>query len=226
VVDVQIDPVFARLLDNEKLAFSPVPEPDLGSGEKPSAKDYASELEWNTSFDLDDAGDESVHGLPVLHYQESLDTVSRKIASAAKTAIEESGTNMLYLVFGFLEWYESEDSKQPHLAPLVIVPVTLERAGGRGRAGEAILEYSGEDIETNLSLVEKMRRDFGLEIPPLEDEDTPETYFEKFTLILEMMCALPEARPLLSLLAQRAAPSRPLSTWLTPASYRWRRASQ
>ena len=31
---------------------------------------------------------------------------------------------------------------------------------------------------------------------------------------------LPEARPLLSLLAQRAAPSRPLSTWLTPASYR------
>src|SRR5262245_31341416 len=34
------------------------------------------------------------------------------------------------------------------------------------------------------------------------------------------MCALPEARPLLSLLAQRAAPSRPLSPWLTPASYR------
>src|SRR6516225_6901621 len=34
------------------------------------------------------------------------------------------------------------------------------------------------------------------------------------------MCALPEARPLLSLLAQRAAPSRPLSIWLTPASYR------
>ena len=31
------------------------------------------------------------------------------------------------------------------------------------------------------------------------------------------MRALPEARPLLSLLAQRAAPSRPLSTWLTPA---------
>src|SRR5262249_42006436 len=34
------------------------------------------------------------------------------------------------------------------------------------------------------------------------------------------MCAVPEARPVLSLLAQRAAPSRPLSTWLPPASYR------
>jgi hypothetical protein len=118
----------------------------------------------------------------VLHYHEQLDTLSRKIASAARTAIEESGANMLYLVFGFLEWYESDDSKQPHLAPLVVLPVTIERVGGKGRAVETVLEYSGEDVETNLSLVEKMRRDFGLEIPLLEEEeDTPDRYFEKFS---------------------------------------------
>jgi hypothetical protein len=186
VVDVGIDHVFARLRDNEKLAFSPVPEADLRDGEKPPAKKYAEEVGWNVSFDLDDIGDGENHSLPVLHYQESLDTVSRKIASAAKTAIEESGTNMLYLVFGFLEWYESDDSKQPHLAPLVIVPVTIEGTGERGRAVDAVLEYSGEDIETNLSLLEKMRRDFGLEIPVLEDEDTPESYFEKFESILQI----------------------------------------
>jgi Protein of unknown function (DUF4011) len=185
-VDVAINPVFVRLRDNEKLSFSPVPEPDAQAGEKPAAKDYASELGWNISFDLNEAGDGIVEGLPVLHYHESLDIVSRKIASAAKTASEESGANMLYLVFGFLEWYESDDSKQPHLAPLVIVPVTLERSGGKGRAVAAILEYSGEDIETNLSLVEKMRRDFGLEIPLLEDEDTPKDYFGKFVQILKL----------------------------------------
>ena len=39
---------------------------------------------------------------------------------------------------------------------------------------------------TNLSLVEKMRRDFGLEISPLEDDDTPETYFAKFGDILKL----------------------------------------
>ena len=78
---------------------------------------------------------------------------------------------MLYLVFGILEWYESDDSKQPHLAPLVVLPVTIERAGGKGKAVETVLEYSGEDVETNLSLVEKMRRDFGLEIPLLEEEE-------------------------------------------------------
>jgi Protein of unknown function (DUF4011) len=93
---------------------------------------------------------------------------------------------MLYLIFGFLEWYESDDSKQVHLAPLVILPVTIERAGGRGRAVETVLEYSGEDLESNLSLVEKMRRDFGLEIPLVEDDDTPEAYFAKFADILKL----------------------------------------
>jgi len=185
VVDVSLDAVFRRLLDNEKLAFLPVPEPEAEDEKTPPAKDHAEVLGWNVSFDLD-AANGVVQALPVLHYHEQLDTLSRKIASAAKTAIEESGANMLYLVFGFLEWYESDDSKQPHLAPLIVLPVTIERAGGKRRAVETVLEYSGEDVETNLSLVEKMRRDFGIAIPLLEDNDTPESYFEKFTEILRL----------------------------------------
>jgi len=187
VVDVALDPVFGQLLDNEKFSFLPVPEPDLKNGEElPAAADYAVELDWNTSFDLESVENRNKEFLPVLHYQEQLDTVSRKIASAAKTAIEESGTNMLYLIFGFLEWHESDNSEQTHIAPLVVVPVTIERSGGKGKAVEAVIEYSGEDIESNLSLVEKMRRDFGLEIPLLEDDDTPETYFGKFEAILTL----------------------------------------
>ena len=185
VVDVPIDPMFARLRDGEKLPFLPVPEPGIHFNEMP-AKDHAEELGWNTSFDLDEADNQDAAYFPVLQYQESLDTVSRKIASAAKTAIEESGANMLYVVFGFLEWYESDDSQQPHLAPLVVVPVTIDRAGTKGKAVEVVLEYSGEDVQTNLSLVEKMRRDFGLDIPLLDDEETPEGYFAKFLEILKL----------------------------------------
>lgn len=91
---------------------------------------------------------------------------------------------MLYLTLGFLEWYESDDSRQPHLAPLLTVPVALNRQGAKGKAFEASLEYSGDDFETNLSLVEKMRRDFAVEIPTVEDEDTPDTYFSRFEPIL------------------------------------------
>jgi Protein of unknown function (DUF4011) len=86
VVNVPIDPVFRKLRDNEKLSFMPVPEPAYGS-DAPSAKEYAEEIGWNTSFDLDEADEEyGSKSLPVLHYQEKLDTVCRKIATAAKTA--------------------------------------------------------------------------------------------------------------------------------------------
>lgn len=50
VVDVPIDTVFRQLRDMEKLAFMPVPEPDVAGGEAPPAKDYAEELGWNTSI--------------------------------------------------------------------------------------------------------------------------------------------------------------------------------
>ena len=181
VVGVDPNIIFRRLTEGEKLVFLPVPEPDRNVEPKPSAVDHAKAIEWPTSFDLDDVAEVADDTtLPVLHYVEHLETLTRKIGSAAKTAIEESGANMLYLILGFLEWYESDDSEQPRFAPLLTVPVTLDRSAGRGAAFQCAIEHSGEDLATNLSLVERMRRDFGLEIPALDNDDTPEEYFARF----------------------------------------------
>lgn len=203
IVNVDIDTIFRRLMDGEKLPFQAVPEPsaefdnteffdgeDTGSRTvKPSAQVTADFLGWQTSYDLDLGGNGENGGnsdaLPVLHYIEGLETLTRKIGSAAKSAIEESGTNMLYLVFGFLEWYEDDNSQQPRYAPLLTVPVTLERNGGKGKGFECTLEFSGDDSTTNLSLAERMRRDFALELPNAEDDDSPETYFAHFKNVLE-----------------------------------------
>jgi very-short-patch-repair endonuclease len=200
VVNVDVDAVFRRLLDAEKLSFQPVPEPEFGLwGEehlademapaarksKPSASDYAATLGWPTSYDLPASSEsENSEVLPVLHFVEGLETLTRKIGSAAKTAIEESGTNMLYLVLGFLEWYEDDNSQQPRHAPLLTVPVALER-NSKGKGFDATIEFSGDDSATNLSLVERMRHDFGIEIPSIEDGDSPENYFSRFKEILE-----------------------------------------
>ena len=76
----------------------------------------------------------------------------------ARTHYEERGVNVLYLALGFLEWYEAA-SRQPRYAPLILVPVRLER----GSAAERFrLWFADEDIATNLSLAEKLRQDFGL----------------------------------------------------------------
>jgi hypothetical protein len=115
IVEADLDRLYLGLLSNQKVPFVDVPEPtkeELSSfGEKPSAKEYAETLGWSISFDLEKAlGRE--HALPVLHSREDFEASIRKIGTTARTAIEESGVNLLHLIFGFLEWRESDDSTQ------------------------------------------------------------------------------------------------------------------
>jgi very-short-patch-repair endonuclease len=193
-VDLSIDGAYNRLMDGITLPIQAVPEPPYHRrSEKPTAVAYANELGWRTSYDLEEddptargpvSGEEYEGNLPTLHYADHLNTLARKIDDAARTAIDETGVNMLHLTFGFLEWYESDDSDEAHLAPLVSVPVTLDRDPGKGKSFRCEVEYSGEDFDTNLSLVEKMRRDMGLEIPLLGEDGTPEQYFDRFADLL------------------------------------------
>ena len=138
------------------------------------AKDYAGELGWNTDFDLDSL-DKSPR-MRVLAYQDDLDRTAKKITTTARTSIEESGANMLYLCFGFLEWKDSE-TVQASNAPLLIMPVTIDREKAPRNLGWVYnIQYSSEDLTTNLSLVEKMKRDFAVAVPYLREQDTPSSY--------------------------------------------------
>jgi very-short-patch-repair endonuclease len=162
------------------------------SGRKVSATEYAKQLGIRTSYDLPQAGEEHNPnhfdtGIQTLHYPDDLEAILRKIGASARTAIEESGTNMLYLIFGFLEWYESHDSNDPVYSPLVTLPIELTKDKPSRKFGgmfEFSVEGTGEDLLTNLSLVERMKRDFAINIPLLDEEDTPESYFAKFADIL------------------------------------------
>jgi very-short-patch-repair endonuclease len=119
--------------------------------------------------------------IQTLHYPEELESILRSVAGAARLAIEETGSNMLYLVLGFLDWYESDDSEQVRSAPLLLFPISLER--GMPDARDSVFRYrvrhSGEDVFANLCLQEKLRQDFGLSLPDLDSDETPEAYFER-----------------------------------------------
>lgn len=86
----------------------------------------------------------------------------------AKTSIEEQGVNILYLSLGMLNWYEKGNTEEPRQAPLVLVPVTLERSSASERFR---LRHSGADIGGNLSLQAKMMADFNITIPSLPEND-------------------------------------------------------
>ncbi|MGY4535792.1 hypothetical protein ACVW0P_000186 [Mucilaginibacter sp. UYNi724] len=85
----------------------------------------------------------------------------------ARTSIEEQGVNLLYIALGMLRWYDAGDSETMRSAPLVLVPVSLERSSAQERFR---LRYTGSEIGANLSLQAKMKSDFNLTIP-----DMPET---------------------------------------------------
>ena len=95
----------------------------------------------------------------------------------AQTYEQEQGVSILYLAMGFLKWYESPSSDKARYAPLLLVPVDLERQTAASRFH---LKYREEDITTNLSLQAKLRSEFGIDLPevPEMDEISPVGYFD------------------------------------------------
>lgn len=155
----------------------------------PTATTYAAEIGIPTSYDLPQPSAGAAYGvlaehadkfIQTLHYARDLEKLLRNLTNTARTAIEETGTNMLYLVLGFLEWYEADSSEKAHHAPLIMLPVALRRGDPDVRTGmyRYHLAYSGEDVTTNISLQEKMK-EFGVQIPDVEEDVAPEEYFER-----------------------------------------------
>jgi very-short-patch-repair endonuclease len=118
--------------------------------------------------------------------EETLEAAAYEYYSQNRKILEETGTSTLYLALGFLEWFESDDSDQARLAPLILIPVALDRAKvkiGRGARIKYQLKYDEQDLESNHSLSQKMLVDFDLILPKFSEEDgqTPEDYFRAVT---------------------------------------------
>ncbi|MDR2598257.1 MAG: DUF4011 domain-containing protein [Holosporales bacterium] len=107
--------------------------------------------------------------------------MSRKLnglVSYIHSDIEETGVNTLYSAFGFLQWYESENSDRPCVSPLLLLQLEIERK--QSRSGYTYrVQATGEDPEINLSLSERLKADFGMKLPELIEEEMPECYMAK-----------------------------------------------
>jgi very-short-patch-repair endonuclease len=88
------------------------------------------------------------------------------ITSKCRTWIQETGINVLQVAYGFLEWSDLNQTETSY-APLILCGAQVEKK--RTREGvEFHISGTGEDSEVNAVLIEKMRLDFGIELPPFE----------------------------------------------------------
>lgn len=190
VVNVDLNGVFRRLVDGKECRFRWVPEPGPLEyrGQRPDARTWAEEhhgiaaaIELGPSRRDLPANDSSANTLWVLQYPPELTRLLHNIARDARLAIEETGTNMLHLVFGFLEFYDAAHSEKPLLAPLIAVPVSLRKKGAASGYDTYDLAHTGDDIRENLTLREKLKHDFNINLPVFDDDqhgDDAEVYLE------------------------------------------------
>lgn len=188
--DSQPGAVYDKLVESadKRVSLVPVPEPKRtdwiqrqGRLARPDVRDYARTLGINISYELprSQANERAQSNLQTLLYPDELERHCRKLSHGAKTAIEETGANMLFLLLGFLEYPEAPEAEKSLLAPLVPIPVALakgelERATGTYRY---YLVYTGEELAENLSLREKLKADFNLELPVFTEESSLEAYY-------------------------------------------------
>lgn len=187
--------VFNRLIDSGKqleVRYVPEPETDTYDQKRPDVKSHAEAIGINVSTDFNisscgQATNKHSPKLQALQYPAELQKLCAKLKSEAGTIIEETGTNMLYLVFGFLELYDSDASEKPMLAPLLAVPVTMEKGtiDPETRTYRFHIAYSGEDVHENQTLREKLSQDFALQLPEFGEEDDPGAYFAKIQKAIE-----------------------------------------
>jgi len=83
--------------------------------------------------------------------------------------IEDQGINTLYLALGMLTWQESESSDKDLHAPLILVPVELQRSSVRESFR---IRYDDSDICGNESLRVKLLDSFGIKLPEWSDESS------------------------------------------------------
>lgn len=108
-----------------------------------------------------------------------LNSTLRYMQREARTAMQETGINYLFLAIGFLAWKESDSSEKVRLAPLILVPVRIEKVSRSGGEPRFTIEWDEDEVQFNLSLQKKLARDFDLVLPELPEGTKPEEYFRE-----------------------------------------------
>lgn len=204
VIDELPDQLANEFLKGEPVSFLPLAEPqceDLVThqfikldeqGNEVAIKPLPTASQWaqlnglNSDFDVPNVTDSRAQKhndrkLQTLLYPRQLESQLRSMRSNAISAIEETGTNVLFLAIGFLQWLDKDNNDAKRLAPLYLIPVKIERGVFLDNLGTFSyqLSYTSEDIVANLSLREKLSQEYGLQLPDLDYDSLPEDYFSK-----------------------------------------------
>lgn len=159
-----------RILVTENKAMMFTGKPDRGEGETETPLFENDSVDEPSPVDIYDSR---------LNTNETKTRLQNRLLKTwrdAQSSLEEQGVNILFLALGILEWYESDTSQELRRAPLILIPVLLER----DRGFQFRIRYEGTEVGENLSLAAKLDLEFRVKLPSLPDADALDVraYFE------------------------------------------------
>ena len=115
------------------------------------------------------------HALEALNRKEimvslSADELNNRLVELyrfARANLQEGGANTLFLALGFLSWTRDEKEKKRYRAPLILIPVVLQRRSVRSGF---TLKIHDDEPRFNPTLIEMLRQDFNLELEVTQGE--------------------------------------------------------
>jgi len=163
--------------------------PPRPNREEMTPAEYAGSIGLDPSYDLlvtsaDSAEKHRDTLIQTLLFPDQMERKLSGLRDLTRQGIQEMGINTLYAAYGFLEWYESSSSTRKMFAPLVLQPLELSRVAEAGYYRYQI-RGTGEEVQHNVSLAERLRADFGLQLPEFDPNGTPDAYFETLSEIVE-----------------------------------------
>jgi len=94
---------------------------------------------------------------------------------------EESGVSTLFLALGMLERYHSNSPDKPILSPLIFIPLEIVREG----LSDYRIYRGDDEARVNVTLINKLKEDYGLEFPLIEDNLPTDEHGIDIRLILD-----------------------------------------
>lgn len=170
IVDERASEIF-RLLVKESRALTFMPGRATDGGTEDSDADEVADLAQPEDDGVDTRGVANRHADTRLQTRLTSKGLQKRLLTLffdARTLEEEQGVNVLYLALGTLKWTDPNNAANVRHAPLILVPVALDRA----TAGDRFkLRWRQEDPSSNLSLEAMVDRLHLLKLPAFEATD-------------------------------------------------------
>lgn len=99
--------------------------------------------------------------------QQQLDARLIDLHRQVRNDFAEGGANTLFLAVGFLRWKKKPEDERSYRAPLLLVPVKLER---RSASSPFRLRFHEDEPRFNATLLQFLKRDFDLNLPQFGGE--------------------------------------------------------